>query len=104
FVLLATNRPEVIDQAVLRDGRCDFKIVVKRPTRDALQIILEKNFAGILKADDVSVDDLVFAALESFLDPHRVILEAHVLGARISPKGVDVKDLKGRSFLLEHIV
>src|SRR5690606_17531596 len=45
FVLLATNRPEVIDQAVLRDGRCDFKIVVKRPTRDALQIILEKNFA-----------------------------------------------------------
>ncbi len=35
FVILATNRPFAIDPAVLRDGRCDRKIRVERPTRDA---------------------------------------------------------------------
>ena len=105
FVLLATNRPEVIDQAVLRDGRCDFKITVKRPSKEALEGILSKGFAGILKADDVSIDQLVFAALESFMDPHKVILEAHMIGASLTRDGqVQTKDLKGRSFLLEHIV
>lgn len=100
FVLLATNRPEVIDQAVLRDGRCDFKIVVKRPNKEALQVILEKNFHGILKHDDVSTDALVFAALESFIDPHKIILEAHALGI----KEGQLKDVKAKAFTLQDIV
>lgn len=100
FVLLATNRPEVIDQAVLRDGRCDFKIVVKRPTKDALEVILQKNFKGILLGDNASVDALVFAALESFTDPHKVILEAHAIGI----ENDCLKDMKAKAFTMEHIV
>lgn len=31
FIILATNRPETIDEALLRDGRCDRKIKIERP-------------------------------------------------------------------------
>jgi SpoVK/Ycf46/Vps4 family AAA+-type ATPase len=102
FVLLATNRPEVMDQAVLRDGRCDFKITVKRPTREAIETILAKNFAGVLLGDD-GADTLVFAALESLYNPHRVILECHALLAMFGADGLKV-ETKDRHFLLEHVV
>jgi SpoVK/Ycf46/Vps4 family AAA+-type ATPase len=101
FVLLATNRPEVIDQAVLRDGRCDFKITVKRPTMDAVEVILRKNFDGVLLGDD-TVDQLVFAAVEALWDPHKVIAEAGAIG--IDLKEHQIKDLGRKHFLLEHIV
>lgn len=100
FVLLATNRPEVIDQAVLRDGRCDFKILVKRPNRNAVESILQKNFEGAF-IEGGSSEDLVFAALESFFDPHKIITEAHALKVDIEGRKFDTKD---KSFLLEHIV
>lgn len=99
FVLLATNRPEVIDQAVLRDGRCDFKIVVKRPTIDAIEIILRKNFDGaLIKGNDL--DAMVFAAVEAFLDPHKIIVEAHAIEIGDSK----LIDRGGKNFLLEHIL
>lgn len=102
FVLLATNRPEVIDQAVLRDGRCDFKIEVARPTHAAVEMILRKNFAGVpTGADDL--ETLVFAALESLYDPHRVIIEAHIISLRLKDDGFDV-DSHDKHFLLEHII
>lgn len=102
FVLLATNRPEVIDQAVLRDGRCDFKIEVARPTQEAVETILRKNFVGVpTGADDV--ETLTFAALESLYDPHRVIIEAHAIRLRLKNDGVDV-DTRDKHFLLEHII
>lgn len=99
FVLLATNRPEVIDQAVLRDGRCDFKIVVKRPNQDALEMILRKNFGKSPKLKD-GLDDLVFAAMESFCDPHKVITEAHLI---TFSKG-KFADGGGKNFTLEYVV
>lgn len=102
FVLLATNRPEVIDQAVLRDGRCDFKITVERPTQAAVENILRRNFDGILLGDD-PLEALVFAALESLYDPHRVIVEAHAIRLRLKEDGFDI-DTRDKHFLLEHIV
>lgn len=101
FVLLATNRPEVIDQAVLRDGRCDFKIVVQRPTPEATEQILRKCFAGIKVADGVSIDDLVFAAAECLRDPNRILLEASLISINLGEGRVDASP---RHFLLEHIV
>ena len=101
FVLLATNRPEVIDQAVLRDGRCDFKIEVARPTAQAIETILRKNFAGVLLGGDLEA--LVFAALESLYSPDRVILEAHAIRLRLKDDGPEL-DTRGKHFLLEHII
>lgn len=51
FVILATNRPETIDAALLRDGRCDRKIKVERPTRQAALHILAKALRGSPVAD-----------------------------------------------------
>lgn len=104
FMLLATNRPEVIDQTVLRDGRCDFKITVKRPTSEAIEAIIRKNFDGCFMKD--SLEDLVFAAVESLHDPHKVILEFHALGINKEATELKdvIKDVKQKHFLLEHIV
>lgn len=101
FMLLATNRPEVIDQAVLRDGRCDFKITVAKPTHEAVEIILRKNFAGVLcGAGDV--EELVFAAFETLLDPAKVIAEAHAIGLNVAADKLE--EFGQRHFTLEHIV
>ncbi len=101
FMLLASNRPEVMDQAVLRDGRCDFKIIVKRPTQEAVELILRKNFAGTLLGPD-DLEQLVFAAVEGLLDPAKVLMEAHAL--KIDFGEQKVTDHLRRHFLLEHIV
>lgn len=104
FMLLATNRPEVIDQAVLRDGRCDFKITVKKPTVEAIEVIVRKNFDGCFMKD--SLEDLVFAAVESLHDPHKIIVEFHALGINLEATEIKdvLKDVKQKHFLLEHIV
>lgn len=94
FVLLATNRPEAIDSAVLRDGRCDFKIEVKRPTQEAIEAILTKTFAGIFT--QVEESSLVFAALEAFYAPHRVILDLNDLVSSMedwfAARGIQIND------------
>lgn len=107
FLLLATNRPEVIDQAVLRDGRCDFKIVVERPSQEATQIILERNFADLLCKEPV--ENLVFAAVESLYDPHKVIMEYHEILLRITGNkdgsiNTEAKHGRVKHFCLEHII
>lgn len=103
FVLLATNRPEVIDQAVLRDGRCDFKITVKRPNAEAIEAILRKNFAGILLGQD-PLDNLVVAACEALFDPFKVIADFRTIGIELKNDQLDIKTRSARHFLLEHIV
>lgn len=41
IVVLATNRPDILDPAVVRDGRIDHKIEIKRPTQKDAQRIFE---------------------------------------------------------------
>lgn len=45
--LLATNRVDLIDPAILRDGRIDLKFTVERPNRESVRAIFEKNFTGL---------------------------------------------------------
>jgi proteasome-associated ATPase len=46
FFLLATNRPDRLDPAILRDGRVDRKIAVKRPDEEGIRKILEIALLG----------------------------------------------------------
>ena len=100
FLLLASNRPGEIDQAVLRDGRCDYKIQIRRPTKEAMEVILMRSLEGIFTK--AKVEDLAFAALEAFYDPHKII--AHAQHLEIDMKQQRVIDLGGKNFCLEHIV
>lgn len=105
FMLLASNRPEVIDQAVLRDGRCDFKVIVKRPNHEAIESILRKNFAGTLCAEP-DIETLVMAAVEALFDPHKVIMEDHLIRVNWKAQSIDelIADKLDKHFLLEHII
>jgi SpoVK/Ycf46/Vps4 family AAA+-type ATPase len=100
FVLLATNRPEAIDSAVLRDGRCDFKITVKPPSRDAIEAIVRKGLDKCLLADPI--DQLVVTAVESLYDPHKVIMDARSIGIDLEHERF--VPLHHKHFLMEHIV
>jgi len=102
FVILATNRPEAIDEALLRDGRCDRKIKVERPTKAAVEHIVRKALADAPSA--VGLDELVMAATESFFNPHYVIQEGRMIMARLKGAGdVQIRD-NAINFCLEHIV
>lgn len=101
FVMLASNRAEVIDEAVLRDGRVDFKVTIKRPTVEAAEIILTRHFDKVLIKSETK-EHLVFAALESLYDPAKVIMEYHALG--IDFQAEKIKELKHKHFCLEHII
>ena len=58
IVLGATNRPEVLDAALLRPGRFDRRVVVPPPDKDGRRQILEVHTRSLPLADDVDLDRL----------------------------------------------
>ena len=56
IVLAATNRPEVLDSALLRPGRFDRRVVVNPPDKDGRRKILEVHTRSVPLADDVDLD------------------------------------------------
>ena len=58
IVLAATNRPEVLDSALLRPGRFDRRVVVSAPDKDGRRKILEVHTRSVPLADDVNLDRL----------------------------------------------
>jgi transitional endoplasmic reticulum ATPase len=58
IVLAATNRPDMIDPALLRPGRFDLAIELQYPTEEERRTIFEVHLRGRPLAPDVSVDEL----------------------------------------------
>ena len=56
IVLAATNRPEILDQALLRPGRFDRRVAVQPPDRVGRRRILEVHTRGIPLADGVDLE------------------------------------------------
>jgi cell division protease FtsH len=56
IVLAATNRPEILDQALLRPGRFDRRVFVQPPDREGRRKILEVHTRSVPLADDVDLD------------------------------------------------
>lgn len=67
IVLLATNRPDHLDNAVLREGRIDRKVRVSRPNRDDSRGIFHLYFARVPAA--CSADTLSDLAAQRLFDP-----------------------------------
>jgi cell division protease FtsH len=55
IVLAATNRPDVLDQALLRPGRFDRRVAVQPPDRDGREAILRVHTRGVPLAPDVDL-------------------------------------------------
>ena len=73
LVILATNRPDALDPAIVRDGRIDRKIRVGRPDREATATIFKLNLEGVPLANRYTIDDLADDAAATLFDPTRVI-------------------------------
>jgi cell division protease FtsH len=61
-VLAATNRPDILDPALLRAGRFDRRITVQAPDRDGRVKILEVHTRSIPLAEDVDLEAIAAAA------------------------------------------
>ena len=59
FVMAATNRPDILDSALLSPGRFDLQIEVPPPSPDARKEIFELYMKKVPKEDDISTDSLV---------------------------------------------
>lgn len=83
ILLAATNRPEVLDPALLRPGRFDRQIVVDRPDKSGRLAILQVHARNVSLARDVDLDKLA-ARTPGFAgaDLANLINEAALLAAR----------------------
>jgi len=95
IIMAATNRPEILDLALLRPGRFDRQVVVDRPDINGREAILRVHAKNVKL--DSSVDLRVIAArTPGFVgaDLANVINEAALLAARAGKKRVMMSDLE----------
>ena len=92
-VLGATNRPEILDPALLRPGRFDRRVAVQPPDRTGRRRILEVHTKGMPLADDVDLDTLA-AATPGMVgaDLANLANEAALLAARRGHEAVHMAD------------
>jgi cell division protease FtsH len=95
ILIAATNRPDILDPALLRPGRFDRQIVVDRPDRKGRQQILEVHAKGKPLAKEIDLDVLA-AATPGFTgaDLANVINEAALLAARRGEKTIGQLELE----------
>jgi cell division protease FtsH len=95
IVLAATNRPEVLDRALLRPGRFDRQIVVDAPDLDGREAILKVHGRGMKLSADVNLRRIAAAtAGMSGADLANVLNEAALLTARRKANAITQRDLE----------
>jgi cell division protease FtsH len=89
IVIAATNRPDILDPALLRPGRFDRKVILDRPDVSARQAILDVHTRGMPLAADVSIADLA-RLTPGFVgaDLENLVNEAAILAARWDLNGI----------------
>ena len=94
IIMAATNRPEVLDPALLRPGRFDRQVVVDRPDRRGRVAILSVHARPVRLAPDVNLDR-VAARTPGFAGAElaNVINEAALLAARRDKSAVGMAEL-----------
>src|SRR2546423_5469281 len=92
-VLAATNRPEILDPALLRPGRFDRRVAVQPPDRTGRRKILEVHTRSIPLADHVDLDELA-ASTPGMVgaDLANLANEAALLAARREHEKVEMSD------------
>ena len=102
IILAATNRPEVLDRALLRPGRFDRQIVVDAPDLDGREAVLKVHSRGKKLAADVDLRRLAAAtAGMSGADMANVLNEAALLTVRRGANAITQRDL-ARAILIRN--
>ena len=94
FILAATNRPEVLDPALLRPGRFDRRVIVDRPDLKGRVNILKVHAKNVLLDETVDFDAIALATSGAVgSDLANMINEAAILAVKNGRKAVSQKDL-----------
>jgi len=95
IIMAATNRPEILDLALLRPGRFDRQVVVDRPDINGREAILKVHARGVKLAPDVDLR-VIAARTPGFVgaDLANVINEAALLAARRNKNIVSMEELE----------
>ncbi|HET7121597.1 MAG TPA: ATP-dependent zinc metalloprotease FtsH, partial [Solirubrobacterales bacterium] len=95
ILIAATNRPDILDPALLRPGRFDRQIVVDRPDRIGRRKILEVHAKGKPIAPEIDLDTLA-AGTPGFTgaDLANLVNEAALLAARRGKKIIEQEELE----------
>ena len=94
LVLGATNRPEILDPALLRPGRFDRRVIVERPDLKGRVEILKVHAKNVLMDDTVDLDAIGLATSGAVgSDLANMINEAAILAVKNGRKAVSQKDL-----------
>jgi cell division protease FtsH len=93
ILIAATNRPEVLDPALLRPGRFDRQIVVDRPDKIGREAILRVHAKNVKLSEDVALEKLA-ARTPGFAgaDLANLVNEAALMAARKNRNSVTVED------------
>ena len=95
IILAATNRPDVLDRALLRPGRFDRQIVVDSPDLDGREAILKVHARGKKLGPDADLRSVAAAtAGMSGADLANALNEAALLAARRKEKAIGQRDLE----------
>src|SRR5690606_36087571 len=94
IIMAATNRPEILDPALLRPGRFDRQVVVDRPDRIGREAILKVHAAGIRLSPEVSLTE-VARRTPGFVgaDLANILNEAALLAARRDKQAVTMLEI-----------
>jgi cell division protease FtsH len=95
IIMAATNRPDVLDPALLRPGRFDRQVVVDRPDLKGREAILHVHARGVALDDDVDLH-VIAARTPGFTgaDLANVVNEAALLAARREKDAVGEAELE----------
>lgn len=99
IILAATNRPDILDPALLRPGRFDRRVVVGLPDVKGREQILKVHARGKPLGDDVHLDELA-KSTPGFTgaDLENLLNEAALLAARKNKRQINMEEVKEATF------
>ncbi|MCX7710520.1 MAG: ATP-dependent zinc metalloprotease FtsH [Clostridia bacterium] len=99
IILAATNRPDILDPALLRPGRFDRRVVVGLPDIKGREQILKVHARGKPLGSDVRMEDLA-RTTPGFTgaDLENLLNEAALLAARKNKRQINMEDIKEATF------
>jgi cell division protease FtsH len=95
IVLAATNRPDILDPALLRPGRFDRRVIVDRPDFEGRKKILEVHLRGKPTGKDVNID-IIAKSTPGFVgaDLANLVNEAAILAARKNKREINMEEFE----------
>ncbi len=94
FILAATNRPEVLDKALLRPGRLDRRVIVDKPDLKGREEVLKVHAKNVRLDDTVDLSEIALATSGAVgSDLANMINEAAIAAAKAGRKAVSQADL-----------